>query len=127
MTIAFWCLLAAGVLPLIWVGYAKAGGGPYDNHAPRDFLAGVEGAARRAHWAEQNAYEAFPLFAAGVLVAHVAGADPVVRDLLAVMFLAARIGHGLCYIADLAALRSAVWLLGWVCSVGLFVSAALAA
>lgn len=123
MTLAFWCVLAAGILPLAWVGYAKVTGGRYDNRAPRTFLAGVEGAARRAHWAEQNSYEAFPQFAAGVIVAHVAEAPQGTVDLLAVTFVAARIAHGVCYIADLATLRSLVWLVGWASSVGLFFSA----
>ena len=123
MTLAFWCVLAAGILPLVWVGYAKFTGGRYDNRAPRTFLAGVEGAARRAHWAEQNSYEAFPLFAAGVIVAHVAGATQDTVDLLAVTFLVARIAHGVCYIMDLATLRSLVWLAGWASSVGLFFTA----
>lgn len=124
MTIAFWCVLVAGLLPLVWVGYAKATGGTYDNRAPRQFLAGVAGAAQRAHWAEQNSYEAFPLFAAGVVVAHLAGADPGTANLLALVFVAARVAHGICYIADLATLRSVVWLVGFAVSIGLFVAAA---
>ncbi|MAT84896.1 MAG: hypothetical protein CMQ43_11695 [Gammaproteobacteria bacterium] len=128
MTLAFWCVLAAGILPLVWVGYAKVNGTGstgerYDNRAPRQFLAGVAGASRRAHWAEQNSYEAFPLFAAGVIVAHVAGAPQNAVDLLAVTFLAARIAHGVCYIADLATLRSIVWLVGWASSVGVYFTA----
>lgn len=120
MTLAFWCVLVAGVLPLVWVGYAKATGGRYDNRAPRDYLAGVSGASKRAHWAEQNSYEAFPLFAAGVLVAHAAGAPQGTVDALAMTFVAARIGHGICYIADLATLRSVVWAVGWLATLALF-------
>jgi uncharacterized MAPEG superfamily protein len=122
MTMAFWCVLAAGILPLIWVAYAKLTGGRYDNRAPREFLAGVGGAAQRAHWAEQNAYEAFPFFAAGVLVAHLAGAPQATVDLLALVFVGARIAHGICYIADQATLRSLMWLIGWGSTVGLFLA-----
>lgn len=124
MTTAFWCVLAAGLLPLLWVGFAKATGGRYDNRAPRQFLASVGGRAQRAHWAEQNSYETFPLFAAGVVVAHLAGAAQTTVDALALLFVAARIAHGLCYIADLATLRSLVWVTGLVASVALFVVAA---
>ncbi len=121
MTIAFWCVLIAGLLPLAWVGYAKTtGGSGYDNRAPRQYLAGVSGAAQRAHWAEQNTYEAFPFFAAGVIVAHLAGAPQATVDLLAMVFVGARIAHGLCYIADLATFRSLVWVIGWGTTVGLF-------
>jgi uncharacterized MAPEG superfamily protein len=56
-------------------------------------------------------------------VAHLAGADPGTANLLALIFVAARVAHGVCYIADLATLRSLVWLIGFGCSVGLFVSA----
>jgi uncharacterized MAPEG superfamily protein len=124
MTIAFWCVLAAGLLPLVWVGYAKATGGTYDNRAPRVFLAGVAGAAQRAHWAEQNSYEALPLFAAGVVIAQLAGADAGTANLLALTFVAARVAHGICYIANLAMLRSLVWLVGLGSSIGLFVISA---
>jgi uncharacterized MAPEG superfamily protein len=123
MTMAFWCVLAAGVLPLLWVGFAKATGGAYDNRAPRVFLAGVTGRAQRAHWAEQNSYEAFPLFAAAVLVAHIGGANQAAIDALALTFVAARLAHGICYIADLAALRSLAWLIGFGTSIALFVIA----
>ena len=46
MTIALWCLLIAGLLPIGFVGYAKLGGKTpagvaYDNSAPRAFLADV--------------------------------------------------------------------------------------
>lgn len=124
MTTAFWCVLAAGLLPIVWVGFAKITGGRYDNRAPRQFLAGVSGRAQRAHWAEQNSYEAFPLFAAGVLVAHLAGAAQPTVDALAMLFVAARIAHGICYIADLATLRSLVWVIGFGASIALFVVAA---
>lgn len=124
MTLALWCILAAGLLPMIWIAYAKATGGRYDNQAPRQFLAGVEGAAKRAHWAEQNAYEAFPLFAAGVLVAHYVGADQGTVNALALTFIGARVAHGVCYIADLASLRSLVWLVGWGSAIALFVVSA---
>lgn len=124
MTLALWCILFAGILPIVWVGYAKGTGGRYDNRAPREFLAGVSGSAQRAHWAEQNSYEAFPLFAAGVIVAHLAGASQPLVDGLALAFVAARVAHGICYITDLATLRSVVWLAGWGCSVALFFTAA---
>jgi uncharacterized MAPEG superfamily protein len=37
---------------------------------------------------------------------------------------AARVAYGLCYVADLAGLRSLVWLVGFACVAGLFVTAA---
>lgn len=124
MTIALWCVLAAGVLPLGFVGYAKLAGGGYDNSAPRPFLAGLDGRTQRAHWAEQNGYEAFPLFGAGVLTAQYLGAAQGSTDMLAMIFVAARVAHGFCYIAGLAPMRSLVWTIGFAASIGLFVISA---
>ena len=38
MSLAYWCLLIAGLLPYVWALVAKLGA-PYDNHCPRDVLA----------------------------------------------------------------------------------------
>lgn len=122
MTIAYWCVLIAAVLPLIWVGVAKSGASGYDNRRPRVFLAGLQGWPQRASWAQDNALEAFPPFAAGVIIAHLTGAAQLTIDLLAAVFVLARIAHGVCYITDRATLRSLVWLLGFLCVLGLFLA-----
>jgi uncharacterized MAPEG superfamily protein len=44
---------------------------------------------------------------------------------LALGFVAARVLHGVFYLADKQSLRSLVWLLGMLCAVGLMVLAAL--
>ena len=62
MTCALWCVLAAMFLPYLWVGFAKSGG--FDNAAPRETLEHLEGWRKRADWAQKNAFEAFPPFAA---------------------------------------------------------------
>ncbi len=123
MTIAYWCLLVAGLLPYVWVIAAKAAPG-FDNRAPRAFLDTVTGWRRRALWAQYNAFEALPLFIAAVIVAHMADAPQGRVDLLAVAFVGFRILHGLFYIADRATARSLVWAGGFVCILALFVSAA---
>jgi uncharacterized MAPEG superfamily protein len=117
-------VLIAGVLPLAWVGAAKAGSSGYNNDRPREFLANLTGWQQRANWAQQNALEAFPLFAAAVIIAHIAGASQTTIDLLAGLFIMARIAHGICYITDKGGLRSLVWLAGFGCIIGLFVAAA---
>jgi len=123
MTVALWCLLVAGLLPYIATLTAKLGA-PYDNRDPRGWLARQTGWRARANAAQQNGFEAFPLFAAGVIAAQLAGAEQDVIDKLALLFLAARIGHLGAYLADLAALRSLLWLVGIGSVVGLFVAAA---
>lgn len=124
MTFAYWCVLIAAFLPIVWVGAAKSGAAGYNNDRPREFLAGLEGWPQRANWAQANALEAFPPFAAGVIIASVAGAEQTTIDILAGVFILARLLHGVAYIADKGTLRSLVWLVGYGCMVGLFLAAA---
>ena len=125
MTFAYWCVLVAAFLPLVWIGIAKGSLADYDNDRPRAALATAEGRAQRAHWAEQNALEAFPTFAAGVIIAHVTGgADQVTINILAGIFIVARVLHGLAYVNDLGLPRSLAWLAGFASMIGLFVAAA---
>jgi len=124
MTAAYWCVLVAALLPLVWAGAAKVGGGRYNNARPREFLGSLSGWPARANFAQQNSYEAFPPFAAGVIIAQLCDAPQFTVDALALTFIVARLAHGLCYIADQAGLRSLVWLVGFGCVVGLFVTAA---
>ena len=124
MTFAYWCLPIAMFLPLVWVGYAKiTGGGGYDNSMPREWLNEREGKAKRANWAQQNSYEAFPPFAAAVIVAHLAGTPQATIDTLAGVFILVRILHGIVYIADWPTLRSLAWMSGFGLTIALFVTA----
>lgn len=77
--------------------------------------------ALRAHWAHQNSFEAFPPFAAAVLVAEQLGAAQARIDLLAGAFIVLRLAYGVCYLADRATLRSVVWAGAMACTVALFV------
>jgi len=122
MTFAYWCILLVAFLPLVWVGAAKVGGGNYDNAKPRLFLQNLTGWQQRADWAQSNAFENFPPFAASVLVAHSVGVAQVTIDLLASTFLVARIAHGLAYIFDKPTLRTLVWSAGFLSTVGLFLA-----
>ena len=123
MTFAYWCILLTAFLPLVWVGAAKFGGGDFDNFRPRIFLQNLTGWQQRADWAQSNAYENFPPFAAGVLVAHAVGTPQLTVDILAGVFLAARVAHGIAYILNKPTLRSVVWSVGFFCMVGLFLAA----
>ena len=123
MTIAFWCVLGAILLPYVTVGIAKWSR-DYDNAAPRDWLATRTGAARRAHSAHLNHFESLPGFAAAVIVAHLTGAAQGWADGLALCYLALRIGYTAAYVGNQPALRSALWLGALTCVIGLFVAAA---
>ena len=132
MTIAFWCVLAAALMPYIWTGAAKFGKrdpddakpARYDNHAPRAYLEQLSGRKLRAHWAQLNSFEAFPAFAAAVVIAHIAGGDESAIDALSLLFLICRFAYGYCYITDKPSARSVTWLGGVLCVVGLFAAAA---
>lgn len=124
MTVAFWCVLVAGVLPYVSTLAAKIGGERFDNRNPRDWLAAQSGFRGRANAAQLNGFEAFPLFAAGVVVAQFATADQVRIDQIAVGFVIARAAYTLFYFADLALLRSLAWSVGIGCSAALFFIAA---
>lgn len=130
MLFAFWCVLIAALMPIAFAGYAKFSGqrrmGPKENANPREWLDGLEGEKKRAHWAQLNSYEAFPPFAAGVVIAAIAGASAAAINTLAILFVLIRIAYGVCYIKDMASLRSVVWTLGLLCVIGLFIAAGLA-
>lgn len=128
MTVALWCILIALALPLLCALIAKVSSGRFglkDNHDPRAFLDTLSGLPRRAHAAQQNSYEAFPAFAAAVLVADIVGnAEQVTQDVLGVMYITSRLLYIICYLADWAALRSLVWFAGLALIVSFFVVSA---
>ena len=89
----------------------------YDNRAPRDFLAGLEGRQKRADWAQQNSFEAFPAFAAAVIIAHLAQGSQAAINVLAVAFVVLRLIYGWAYINDRPTLRSLIWIAALACVV----------
>ena len=126
MSIAYWCILIAAVLPYVWVGFAKAGGPNYNNKDPRGWLAKQDSyRVRNANAAHLNAFEAFPAFVAAVLMAQFAEVDPQHVAVLAVAFVAFRILHGAFYLAAKGGLRSLAWLGGFACVMALMVLAAM--
>ena len=124
MTIAFWIVFAMILYPLIFTGIAKAGGKDFNNKCPRDYLAGLSGWKQRANWVQENAYEGFAPFAAAVIIAHLLGVVQTHIDGLAIAYLVLRVVYGVCYLADLATLRSLVWMGSLGCVIALFVLAA---
>lgn len=128
MTLAYWCVLIAIVLPYLATASAKffgAGYGPRANSDPRAFLAGLEGWRKRADNAQLNGFEVTPAFAAAVIIAQLAGgAEQALLDQLASAFVASRVLYFLCYLAGWGPLRSLVWFVGMGLIVSLFVVAA---
>lgn len=127
MTVAYWCVLAAALLPYAFTGLAKSGaaaGKRYDNRTPREWLDRLDGWRKRAHWAQLNSFEAFPPFAAAVIIAHLAGAPQARIDELAIAFVALRAAYGALYVTGQHLLRSVAWALALACVIGLFITAA---
>lgn len=127
MTTAEVCILVSSVLPIIcaaiakWKGFGKPRReGGFDNSNPRQWLAGLSGWQARANAAQQNSFEALPIFIAGVLIAERLQAPQARIDDLSLVFLAARIGYIGAYLANTATVRSLLWVVGLAASVALF-------
>ena len=121
LTLAYWCLLGAALLPYLSAWIAKAGAfQPKDNRSPRDWAARQQGWRARAIAAQNNGFEGLPLFMAGVLAAHQFGAAQARIDALALAYVLLRVVYISLYIRDKSALRSLVWALGIAVSVALF-------
>jgi len=123
MTLAYWCIFVAFLLPYVFVSMAKYGP-KFNNHAPRDYLEKLHGWRKRAYWTHLNGFEAFAPFAVAVLIAEQSTAQQSTIDGLAVLFVIARLGHAASYIYDKATLRSVVWFVGFGSVIGLFLISA---
>lgn len=123
MSISLWCVLVAGLLPILTTGLAKVGA-PYDNARPRASCEGLSGWRARAYSAHLNAFEAFPFFAAAVLIAVTQGAPQATVDTLALGWIAVRLVYLACYIADLSTLRSAIWTLALALAIAIMTAPA---
>ena len=124
MTTPFWCLFIGCLIPYLLApvaGYYKVQKfDSLDNKNPRAQTAALEGAGARASAAQSNAWEALAVFAAAVLVNHANGGDPGTSATLALVWVAARILHGVFYITDIDKARSGVFVVALGCAVGLF-------
>jgi uncharacterized MAPEG superfamily protein len=120
MTIAFWCVLAAALLPYAPFGLVKG----LDPKNPRTGITVLNGRSARAHSAHLNAFEAFPPFAAAVIISHLRLGPNGWTNVLALAFLVARIAHMYFYIADQQPPRSAAFSAGALIVVVMFLHAA---
>lgn len=123
MTLALWCVLAAALLPYVCTSLAKASRS-YNNAAPRDWLARQTGWRARAHAAQLNSFEAFPPFAAAVIIAQLLAGPSATANALALAFIGLRSLYIACYVGNYATARSLLWFAACLCSVGLFIVAA---
>ncbi len=96
MTIAFWCVLIAALLPYVPFAFVKG----LNPKMPRVGVDSSKGQAARAHGAHLNAFEAFAPFAAAVIIAHVVEGASAFINVLAVLFIVARVAHMAFYLQD---------------------------
>ncbi len=120
MPLAYWCVLIAALLPIVWAFYAKAGIRS-DNRYPREEVDDLPPKKRRAYAAHQNAYECFPVFAAAVIIAVTQRAPIEIINWLALAYVALRIAHGLLYIYNKPPLRSLAFALALLLNIAIFV------
>ena len=116
-------VMVAGLLPIVCAGISKWGARDYDNRDPRAWLARQGSWRARANAAQNNSLEAFPFFAAAVLLALHSGADAAVVAQWAWLFVALRAVYIACYVTDRATWRSIVWLLGLIVVIRLYAMA----
>jgi uncharacterized MAPEG superfamily protein len=119
MPLAYWCVLIAALMPLALAAYAKAGS--RDNHHPRDAVASMPDARRRAYAAHENGYENFPFFAVAVITATTLGASISTVNILAALYIVARGVHAVLYINDAASARSLAYSVGLLLNIAIFV------
>ena len=127
MTIAFWTLLFTIMLPWLMALIKKTPSslhGKYNNRAPRAGEQNLQGVSQRVSWAEQNSYEILPGYIAAIIVSYLVGAEQYCIDIFALIFIGSRILYCLCYIKDWPSLRSAVWVVGLLCIIAIFVTSA---
>jgi uncharacterized MAPEG superfamily protein len=121
MTVSLWCLLIAAFMPML-SGFPGKLSADFDNARPRDPDYWRSGFRARARGAMDNGFEAFPLFAAAVLVALTQAAPHPVVDGLAVGWVAARAAYTVFYWTDRATPRSLAWVVAFACAVAIFLA-----
>ena len=126
MTTPLWCLVIVALLPY---PLAFAGGyfklrqfGGVDNKHPRLQTQRLEGIGARAAGAQANAWEALGLFTAVIAVLSIANPEAArgtTAANLSLGFLATRVLHPVCYLANIDVARSLIFLVGIGCAIGL--------
>ena len=120
MTIAEFMVLAAALIPYIAVGYAKHRSAKnFDNADPRN-LSHFDAESMRAYNAQLNGFEIFPFFAAAVVIAEFHGVSYAVLSILSALFVASRIFYTLAYIKNKAMMRSPLFSVGLLITIGIF-------
>ena len=122
MTTLIICLLIATLLPIIAkspVAVAMNNAGGYDNNHPRAQQGKLTGFGARALAAHQNAFESLIFFAPAVLLAIATNNSSELITQLAIAHVTARVLYNAMYLLDFGILRSLVWSVGFLTSIGI--------
>ena len=123
LTLAYWCVLFAALLPYACSYIAKAGAfGGRDNQTPREWAQRQSGWRARAVAAQTNCFESLPFFIGAVIIAHQLQAGQGRIDLLAVAYVVLRAAYVALYIGGLGTARSAVFALGLFVNIAILFS-----
>lgn len=124
MTTELGCLVANALWGLVLVGIEIMGktrvAGPEWNAGNREqepeFPAWIERTSR----ALANHKENFPVFLTAVLVVHLTGQADKVSAIAAIVYVVARAGHGILYVAGVKKVRTLVFMIGTVATLVVF-------
>lgn len=120
LSLAYWCVLIAALLPYVSAYIAKAGAFKgSDNQKPREWGARQSGWRARANSSQANGFEGLPFFIGAVIIAHQLGAAQARLDMLAAAYVLLRLVYIGVYIAGLGTIRSAVWALAFFVNVAI--------
>ncbi|MEJ7688322.1 MAG: MAPEG family protein [Variovorax sp.] len=120
LTLAYWCVLAAALLPYASAYAGKAGAfKPRDNAAPREWNVRQSGWRARALAAQANSFEGLAFFIGAVVIAHQLEAAQARLDMLAAAYVLLRIAYIALYIKGLSTARSAVWALAFIVNIAI--------
>ena len=130
MTIQITCLFIGVVIPLIWsaaaLPYRQRQLGRVDFEQPRLQAHQLTGRGAAAWGAQLNAWEALAMFTVANICGFFAGLEPQgAWSLLCVLWVAARLVHGFCYLYLKVALRVASFAISTLSAFGIMVLALL--
>jgi len=123
MTTAFSCIAVAFGLIIVtraMLLFEQRSLGGIDNQRPRRQWRQLKERGARVLETHVDAVESFAPFAAAVLVAHFADANPKRIDMLAVAWIIAKVVHPAAHVAEADYLRAGLGLMSWLCVGGLF-------
>ena len=128
MSIPLWCLFGGVVLPYIWAGvsvpFRNKQLGSLDLKQPRLQALNLTAGGAGAWGAQMNQWEAIGVFTAALFAAFAQGVDfGGTIATLSLVWLAARVLHGLFYVIGQASLRVVAFVVSMAMSVSIFVLA----